>query len=46
MFYGMVILVIVLGGLVLLVMFSLLAMAKECDEFCDQQEKEQPRAQE
>jgi hypothetical protein len=46
MFYGVVILGMVLGGLVLLVLYSLLAMAQKGDEFYDQLEMEQPRARE
>jgi hypothetical protein len=36
MFYGVAILGMVLGGLLLLVIYSLLAMVQKCDEFYDQ----------
>jgi hypothetical protein len=39
-FYGVFILGMVLGGLLLLMLFSLLAMAKKGDEFLDQMELE------
>ena len=42
MFYGVVILGIVLGGLVLLVTFSLLVMARKGEEFYDQLKMEPP----
>jgi hypothetical protein len=45
-FYGVVILGVVLGGLVLLVIFSLLAMAQRSDEYLDQLELEQYRVRE
>lgn len=45
-FYGVFILGVVLGGLVLLVLYSLLAMAQKGDECLDQLELEQHRARE
>jgi hypothetical protein len=45
-FYGVFILGVVLSGLVLLVLYSLLAMAQKGDEFLDQLELEQHRARE
>ncbi len=38
LFYGVLSLVVVLGGLVLLVIFSLLAMAQKGDNYLDQHE--------
>jgi hypothetical protein len=38
LFYGVFFLVVVLGGLVLLVIFSLLAMAQKADNYLDQLE--------
>ncbi|MGA9755789.1 MAG: hypothetical protein WBV23_11685 [Desulfobaccales bacterium] len=43
--YGVLILVVVLGGLVLLVIFSLLAMAQQGDSYLDQQEFNLPQQQ-
>jgi hypothetical protein len=40
LFYGVIILGIVLGGLVLLVLFSLLTMAKRGDEYLERMELE------
>lgn len=45
-FYGVFILGVVLGGLVLLVLLSLLAMAQKGDEYLDQLELEQYRVRE
>ena len=45
-FFGVFILVMVLGGLALLVLFSLLAMAAKGDEYLDQLELEPYRVRE
>ena len=45
-FFGVFILVMVLGGLALLVLYSLLAMAAKGDEYLDQLELEQYRVRE
>jgi hypothetical protein len=45
-FYGVLILGVVLGGLVLLVLYSLLAMAAKGDEYLDQLESEHYRVRE
>jgi hypothetical protein len=39
-FYGVIILGVVLGGLLLLVLFSLLTMAQKGDEYMEQMERE------
>jgi len=46
MFYGVFIIGVVLGGLVLLVLYSLLAMAQKGEEYLDQLELEQYRVRE
>ena len=46
LFYGVYILGVVLGGLVLLVIFSLLAMAQKGDEYLEKLELEMLQAQE